>query len=228
MDPLQQAEDYHDAVIYAGSIEGVDRNRIVIWGIGHSGGAAMISASNDPNIKAVILVMPFFSGKFDENNYPEGMMERVWAERRQLTANLSAKPEYVQVWDNSESEAALSDRGQILLLAPTAYKFIKDAKALSDAAGTPWENKMSLQSFYAISKVEPQDHIRKIKCALLYLAAKEDEISGPIELERATFDKARAEQKHFGELEGLHIANYKGRPFDINVKAQIDFLQEHV
>ena len=54
-DPEQQAEDYHDAVLFVKSLSDVDPSRVVIWGTGHGGGAAMIAAAADTNIKAVIL-----------------------------------------------------------------------------------------------------------------------------------------------------------------------------
>ncbi|KAF2098965.1 alpha/beta-hydrolase [Rhizodiscina lignyota] len=228
VNPMQQADDYHDAVIFAGNLPGIDKNRIAIWGIGHSGGASMIAAGDDPNIKAAILVMPFFSGAYDEKNFPDGMMDRVWAERARRDLDPSARPEYVTVWDNSEEEANAPERGQTLLHAPAAFKFISGAKALSDAAGTPWENKLLLQSFYSIAKVEPQDHIYKIApCAVLYLAAEEDEISGPLEMQKATFARAR-EPKQFVQLKDLHIENYKDHLFDTNAAAQIEFLKKYV
>lgn len=225
---MQQAEDYHDAVIFAGTLPGIDAARIAIWGIGHSGGACMIAAGDDPHIRAVILVMPFFSGAYDKNNFPGGMMDRVWTERRRLVTNTTTNREYVQVWDDSAEDAALAERGQTLLHAPAAYEFISGAVELSNKAGTPWDNRILLQSLYSIAKVEPQDHIRKIAPRpLLYLAAKKDEVSGPIELERAAFERA-GEPKQFVELEDLHLQNYKGKLFDINVNAQIEFLKKNV
>src|SRR5262245_29506021 len=56
--PLQQAEDYHDAISAAMLLPGVDPGRIVMWGVGHSGGAAMIAAASEPRVKAIILNVP--------------------------------------------------------------------------------------------------------------------------------------------------------------------------
>jgi predicted acyl esterase len=81
VDPIQQAEDYHDAVLFARSLTEIDSTRIAIWGIGHSGGASCIAAGDDPYIKAFILLMPFFSGAYNSTNWPTGIMNRVYAER---------------------------------------------------------------------------------------------------------------------------------------------------
>jgi uncharacterized protein len=161
VNPMQQAEDYHDAVLFARSLPEIDSSRIAIWGIGHSAGASTIAAGDDPYIKAAILVMPFFSGAFDSTNWPEGIMDRVYAEREQLTKNPDAALEYVQVWDNSEEEAA-GERGNILIHGQVPWDFARGARQLSDQAGTPWKNRRSLQNLYQIAKAEPQDHIHKI------------------------------------------------------------------
>lgn len=57
----------------------------------------MIAAGDDSNLKAAILVMPFFSGAFDASKFPDGPVNRAWAERQRRTVNPSAKPEYVSV-----------------------------------------------------------------------------------------------------------------------------------
>lgn len=227
VNPMQQAEDYHDAVIFVRSLDSIDSSRIAIWGIGHSGGASCIAAGDDPYIKAVILVMPFFSGAFDSTNWPVGIMDRVYSERERLIENPDSTREYVQVWNNSDKEA-MGERGSILLHGEVPWNFASGARQLSDKAGTPWENRLALQSLYHIAKVEPQDVIHKISPRpMLYLAATIDPISGPLELEKAAFERAK-EPKQFFQLQSDHLSNYKSPAFDENVQVQIDFLQNNL
>ena len=227
VNPMQQAEDYHDAVLFARSLPEIDGSRIAIWGIGHSAGASTIAAGDDPYIKAVILVMPFFSGAFDATNWPAGLLQRAYAEREQLVRAPAAEMQYIQVWNNSDAEAA-GERGDILLHGKVPWEFSRDARQLSDQAGTPWENWLALQSLYHISKVEPQDHIHKIAPRpMLYLAATVDQISGPLELMRAAFENAK-EPKLFEQLQSDHLSNYKADAFEANVKLQIEFLQKNL
>jgi predicted acyl esterase len=227
VNPMQQAEDYHDAVLFARSLSEIDSSRIAIWGIGHSAGASTIAAGDNPYIKTAILVMPFFSGAFDSTNWPAGIMDRVHTEREHLNKTPDATLEYLQVWDNSEEEAA-GERGNILIHGQVPWEFAHGARQLSDKAGTPWENQLSLQSLYYIAKVEPQDHIHKISPRpMLYLAATVDPISGPLELEKAAFDRAK-EPKQFVQLQSHHLANYKSPEFDVNVQVQIEFLNKNL
>jgi predicted acyl esterase len=227
INPVQQAEDYHDAVLFVRSLSEIDASRVAIWGIGHSGGASMIAAGDDPHIKAVILVMPFVSGSWDSTNWPAGIMERVYAEREQLTKKPGKEQEYVQAWDNSETESK-GERGDIILHGSVPWSFSKEARQLSDRAGTPWENRITLQSLYQISIVEPRDHIHKISPRpLLYLAATIDPLSGPLELQKEVVERAK-EPKEFVQLQSDHLSNYQSLLFDINVQAQIDFLKKHL
>lgn len=227
VNPIQQAEDYHDVVFFARSLPEIDASRIAIWGIGHSGGASMIAAGDDPHIKAAILVMPFISGAWDSINWPAGIMDRVHAERERRTKNPDAELEYIPAWDKSEAQAA-GERGDIVIHGEVPWGFSHGARQLSDAADTPWENRLSLESLHHISKVEPQDHIHKISPRpMLHLAATIDPLSGPLEAQKAAFERAK-EPKQFVELKSDHLANYNSSLFDVNVQAQIDFLSKNV
>ncbi|UKZ82343.1 hypothetical protein TrVFT333_010130 [Trichoderma virens FT-333] len=134
---------------------------------------------------------------------------------------------YVQVWDNS-SEQASGERGQVILHSPPAFESISGGKQRSDVAGTPWENKITLRSLYDISKVEPQDFIRRISPRpLLYLAAVEDVLTAPLESHKRVFEQA-GEPKQFVTLNNHHVANYFGASFEKNITAQIQFLNKYL
>ena len=185
----------------------------------------MIPASSDPNIKACILVMPFTSGAMDAANWPPGLLDRAWQDREKRRKDNDADEPYVQVWDNSSSDA-LGPRGSIPLHGSVAYEFISGAERLSKAANTPWENNITLSSFHSIAAVEPRDYISKIAPrALLYLVAVEDAISGPYEAQRECFERA-GEPKEFVTMRDHHIGNYFGDSFEANVEKQIEFLDK--
>ena len=234
VDPQQQAEDYHDAVLFAQSLPDIDPRRVCIWGIGHSGGAVLVAAGDDPNVKAVVAVMPFISGRIDAAAWPEGALERAWVERKErvgtsvagkLDADVKAARSYLQVWDES-AEQAKGPRGEILLHGPTPYDFIAGAKELSEKAETPWANKLSVESLYRIAKVEPRDYVHKIAPRrLLYLAATVDPLSGPFEEQKKCFSMAGDEGKEFVKLEGEHIEHYFGTKFERNVAIQLEWLR---
>ena len=51
--PVQHAEDYHDAARTLADLPGVDPDRVAIWGVGHSARWVMMAAADhNPRIKA--------------------------------------------------------------------------------------------------------------------------------------------------------------------------------
>ena len=222
--PLQQAEDYHDAVTAAMSQPGVDPDKVAIWGIGHSGGATMIAAGDDPRVKAVILNMPFYSGAQDAKGFPPGILERAWLDREDQTAAKTKSTSYVQPWPTSLANANGEQGERTFLTSEHAWNFFNGSKKRSDAAGTPWENKMTLQSFYYIAKVEPRDFISKIAPRpMLYLAAQEDPLTGPLEAHKEVFAKA-GKNAEFKVLTPHHLATYFDDAFERSIGVQIEFL----
>jgi pimeloyl-ACP methyl ester carboxylesterase len=223
--PLQQAEDYHDAVTAAINLPNVDPSRIAIWGIGHSGGATMIAAASEPRVKAIILNMPFQSGAYDAKGFPAGMMERVWKDRAAQTKSNDPKPAYVQLWPDSIENARGQSGERTFLTGEVPFKFISDAVKLSEAAGTPWENKITLQSFHHLAKVEPRLFVPRIAPEkLLYVAAAEDPITGALAEHKAVFATARPGAE-FVVVEPHHLGTYWGEDFDRAMAVQIEFLK---
>ena len=60
--PPRHREDYRAAVEFARAIEGVDPDRIVLWGTSWSGGHVVYVAAEDPRIAAVIAQTPDLDG----------------------------------------------------------------------------------------------------------------------------------------------------------------------
>lgn len=221
--PAQQAEDYHDAVTAAGSLPGVDPARICIWGIGHSGGAVMIAAADDPRPAAAILNMPFISGAMDAAGFPDGLLAAAWREREAAAVAGSWQPEYVRVWPDSP-ENARGEGEQPLLRGEQPYGFITGGLRRSEAAGTPWENAITLQSFYHLARAEPRDFARRIRQHTLYIAAATDPLTAPVEVHRHVF-ATMGPNATFAVVEPNHLATYFGEPFERSVAVQLDFLR---
>jgi hypothetical protein len=104
--------------------------------------------------------MPFVSDSFDADNFPGGMLTRTWEARAKATASGRPEPEYVRLWPHSAENAAGRADERTFLTGEAAWEFISGALERSNAAGTPWENKLTLQSFYYLSRTEPADFIR--------------------------------------------------------------------
>jgi uncharacterized protein len=246
--PLQQAEDYQDAVTFARSLKpAIDPNRIALWGVGASGAAATIAFADDSRVKTAILNMPLISGRQQamsqqlEHLLSEAIQER---ERQVLTRN--RPPTYLPVWDSSPTQAAAA-AGEAARHPPSLledpeivgrfpifhgeqhYRFISEAIARSAAAGTRWENKVTLQSFYHISRVEPQDWLVKVKAprTFLYIAAPREAGCGMTkEFHRQVFERVGNEAARFVVAKSFFDC-YAARDKEV-LQAQLDFLRENL
>jgi hypothetical protein len=120
----------------------------------------------------------------------------------------------------------LSKDGRIVWLhGEEPYNFISGGITRSNKAGTSWENKVTLQSLYKISKVELEDHISKIAPrSLLYLSGTPDVLTGPLDNHKRIFARAENANTEFVTLDDHHIANYF-RNFEQSVSAQIEYLK---
>ena len=188
------------------TLDGVDPSRVAMWGIGHAGGAVMIAASDDPRVKAVIMNMPFVSGAFDMTGFRPGHLA-AWQQRQAGTASGFPEPEYVQLWPDSADNAAGRSGQRAFLAGEAAREFIFGAMERSSAAGTPWENKITLQPFYYLARTTPADFITRIRQPALHLAAAVDPLSGPLKLQREVHSRA-GKNAEFTVLEPDHISTY--------------------
>lgn len=58
INPWIQARGYRDAVSFAETLEGVDRDRIALWGDSYSGGEVIVVGAVDPRVKAIVAQCP--------------------------------------------------------------------------------------------------------------------------------------------------------------------------
>ena len=71
---------------------------------------------------------------------------------------------------------------------PQAVGFHEGTKALSDAAGTPWDNKVTVQTLYYQRRWEPTVYLPQISIPVLYVTAKYDEFT-PHDHHMAAYEK---------------------------------------
>jgi uncharacterized protein len=78
INPWEQIDDRRAAVAFARRLDGVDPDRIVVWGYSMGGGGAVAVAATDPRVAAVIVVCPHLDGRW-----------RTWRDARADPRNLA-------------------------------------------------------------------------------------------------------------------------------------------
>ncbi|WP_370288832.1 alpha/beta hydrolase [Nocardioides sp.] len=74
-----QHKDWRAGVAYARTIQGVDTNKVVLWGTSFGGGHALHLAAEDHEIAAVIAQVPHISGPASVFSQPKGLVARLIA-----------------------------------------------------------------------------------------------------------------------------------------------------
>ena len=62
--PSEQLEDRLAAITFARTLEGVDPDRIILWGYSLSGGTTLEAAAADQHVAGAILLCPFLDGRW--------------------------------------------------------------------------------------------------------------------------------------------------------------------
>ncbi|CEJ86888.1 hypothetical protein VHEMI04236 [[Torrubiella] hemipterigena] len=220
-----QADDYSAAVTFVKTLEGVNADKVFIWGIGHSGGAAGTAAAFDRRISGVILTMPSQSGEYDYNNWPPYLHEK-YAETRALGRDAAnEKADFWRFWPVSDVDR--TGKGESMLSDDTAYNWAQGAFKLTEEGGNKFDNKVAITSLHSIYKARPGVYFPKISpTPVLLLAATDDPVASSYATQVETF-KTMAEPKEFVDLQGHHLAVYFGEQFEVGVKAMIAWLQKY-
>jgi pimeloyl-ACP methyl ester carboxylesterase len=59
----EQSDDYRAAITYARGLDGIDPEKIVLWGYSFAGGTSVNVAARDPRIAGLMLLCPFLDGR---------------------------------------------------------------------------------------------------------------------------------------------------------------------
>ncbi len=215
IDLYQQAYDFQDAISAAMRLPDVDPKKVIMWGVGHGATAAMIGAGHDPRIAGVVFHAPFSSGTVDAAHFPKGVLERVWKDREEKTLTGDTTASYQKVWRDWEKDGD-GDPESVAIQAPMAFYLHKLNKELGDAAGTSWENVITLNSFINVASTEAQDHVFSIKQPTLYIVHDNDPFSVTPDFHRDVWLKmgsnaefkvvSGAPDEAFGDIMGRAVA----------------------
>jgi uncharacterized protein len=62
LDPWDQIEDYRNAISFVETLDGIDADRIGIWGISYSGGHSLVVGALDTRVKCIVSTIPVVDG----------------------------------------------------------------------------------------------------------------------------------------------------------------------
>ena len=215
LDIARQHEDWRAAVAYARGLEGIDPERIALWGSSFSGGHVIAVAAQDPRIAAVVSQVPFVDGLA---NLPrlgarnalrmtrEGLRDQIGALFGRPPHMLASvgPPGAVAVMTSPDAEPGF------MALNPPGYAFRNEAAA-----------RIALR----VGSYRPIRKAAQVRCPVFFAIADDDAVTPPDLAEKAAARAPRAEVRHYA---GGHFDPYVGELFERVVADEAQFLVHHL
>jgi fermentation-respiration switch protein FrsA (DUF1100 family) len=214
----RQLEDYAAAIAFARGLDGVDPERIVVWGTSFSGGHVVEAAVADGRVAAAIAQTPAMDGLAALLNVARyagfGALGRITLAglRDQLGALRERPPVMVPVVAAPGTLAAMSTPD-----AEPGYRAI---------TGPTWRNEVPARFGLTISLYRPGLKADRLPCPMLVQIADRDAIAPPKAAQDAAWRATgRAEVRTYPIG---HFDVYVGEPFERSIADQLLFLSRHL
>lgn len=216
--PPRHRDDYRAAAEFARTLDGVDADRIVLWGTSWSGGHAVYVAADDPRIAAVIAQTPDMDGMQTglailKNQGPAYYLRLTAAAIRDAVSGLRGRqPELIPLAAPPGEIAAMS-----------AEEALPGYTAI---AGPTWRNEVTARALL----YEPQNRavtkMNDLRCPVLVQVAEFDQVIPPKTAHAAAWNaKGRAEVREYAIN---HFAIYVGEGRERSIADQLFFLRRHL
>ncbi len=215
LDIRRQLADWASAIAYARSLEGVDSERIALWGSSFSGGHVQATAARDRRVAAVVAQVPFADGLV---NLPFlGLRNTLALTREGLRDQLGAlggrPPHMIKSVGPPGSLAVMT--------SPDAEPGFR---ALTPE-GTPWADEAAARVCLHVGLYRPGRQAARIACPILYCVGDEDAITPPGPAIAAAGAAPRGELRRYPIG---HFDVYVGEWFERAVADQVAFLTRHL
>ncbi len=169
IDIKRQHEDWRSAIAFARSLDGVDPERIALWGSSFSGGHVLEIAASDPRIKAVISQAPFIDGLATLKTLGPAAAARMTGSALADLASdaLGRGPRTMPLVGPPGSNAAMTSPD-----ADPGYRSIYDD-------GFEWQNEFVSRVALRLGLYRPGQRARDLHCPLLVQVCSDDAITPP-------------------------------------------------
>jgi fermentation-respiration switch protein FrsA (DUF1100 family) len=214
VDPQRQLRAWRDAVSFVRTVDGLDRDRIGLWGSSFSGGHVIQAGALDPRVRCVVSQVPFVAGWDLIASRPDAdaFIALLVAERERRFAG--EPPTMLRV-TAAEPDAPCAFPGE------TARRFFDEEKFPT------WNNAVTLSSFEYVRGYEPGLWAHRLAPRGLLVIVAEDDRVTPVLPVLEAFARA-GEPKRLVRVPGDHFEVYDGPGFDLAMAAAIGWFREQM
>ncbi len=213
VDIRRQQEDWRAAIAFARSLDGVDPDRIGLWGTSFSGGHVLEVAAGDNRVRAVVAQVPLVDGRASVG---ESGLRRVaplmLAALRDVARQAAGRPPYLV--------PLIGPPGSLGFL--TTPESEPGYRAIVTNAPT-WRNEIAARLALRIGLYRPIRSVSKLRCPVLYIAGERDTLTPAAAIVRAF---RRTPDARLYLLPVGHFDAYVGQWFEEVAPLQTAFFQQ--
>ena len=215
LDIRRQLADWASALTYARALEGIDSDRVAIWGTSFSGGHVQATAARDRRVAAAVAQVPFADGLVNLPFLGLRHLMRLTREglRDQIGALVGRPPHMIKSVGPPGSLAVMT--------SPDAEPGFR---ALVPE-GLNWIDEAAARICLRVGSYRPGRLASRIRCPILYCVAEDDVITPPEPAARAAQAAPRGELRRYPIK---HFDPYVGEWFERVAADQVEFLARHV
>jgi pimeloyl-ACP methyl ester carboxylesterase len=203
----EQLEDWRAAVACARGLQGVDPERVALWGFSFGVGSAVLTAAADPRIAATIALFPMVDGLARALSTPPSVT--AWLMPRALADRLG-RHNVVPVTGQPGEHAAMTLPGEA------------DGFAATAGDRSPWRNEISPAVFLTVAMHRPVTQARRLR-APLWVGLGERDVSVSKRAVRQLAERAPRGELHRYPYD--HFGAFAGEGPELVAADQVDFLQ---
>lgn len=228
VDPWAQLSDARDVITHASGLDGVDPDRLGVWGTSYSGGHVLVLAATDARISAVVSQVPTVSGSVNASRRATAevlaQMQSSFASDRADRLDGAGPAMVPNAADVTDED--LAHDGDDLASTPMGNDLRRWMRATPPADLAGLRNELTLRSHELYATYEPGRWIGQIApTPLLMVCLDEDTVTPADEVLRA-YAEAR-EPKRLALLHGGHCDAYGIRQAEAAAAAR-DWFVEHL
>ncbi|WP_122440614.1 alpha/beta hydrolase [Mycobacterium attenuatum] len=215
LDIGMELADWRAAVTYARTLDGIDHNRIALWGTSFGGGHVIATAARVPGIAAVVAQCPFTDGIASVRAINPGTVARLTALAVRDVVGAVARRAPVLV-------PTVGKPGEVAVMtAPDAYEgYLKLVPE-----GVELRNAIAARIAMKVLSYRPGRLAAKVRCPILFCVCETDSVAPAGPTLRYAAKAPRGEVRTYPEG---HFAIYVDDAFERAVADQIAFLDKHL
>jgi fermentation-respiration switch protein FrsA (DUF1100 family) len=218
VDPVAQIEGYRDAITYAETVDGVDPDRIAVWGTSYAGAHVLVVAATDRRVRAVVSQVPLTQGWATFTRLVPSVL--LPAVRDAIAADRRAR------WQGAPPMMIKAASDDPTELAAMPGQEVYDWLMRNGPQVPTWRNEVTVSSIDKFQGFAPEGFVERVSpTPLLMILADRDTLT-PVDLALDSYRRA-LEPKRLRLLPGGHFCVYEEQ-FEAASAAARDFLVEQL